>query len=100
MSLTVKQVLNAGGNDAPEWLLELGEILHATIFDNASLAAARARDISVNQDYAVALAAFLKGWLKLKKSATGLPKTQTDTLKQVVANVTGNIGRLGEDDSS
>ena len=88
---SVREHLNAL-EEAPEWVVSLGEIIQQSDGCSAAIAAARARDLSKHKDVGEAIEAIARGWACLASSdLSALTPLQRETIELLVSTISRGI---------
>jgi hypothetical protein len=88
---SVKEHLNAL-EEAPEWVVSLGEMIQRADGCSAAIAASRARDLSQRKDIGEAIEGIARGWEILSGCDLGsLTPLQRETIEVLVSDITKGL---------
>ena len=91
LNASVREHLNAL-EDAPEWVISLGEMIQQTDGCSAAIAASRARDLSKRADVGEAIEGIARGWEILSACDLGsLTPLQRETIELVVLTISNEL---------
>jgi hypothetical protein len=88
---SVKEHLNAL-EEAPEWVVSLGEMIQRAEECSAAIAASRARDLSQRKDIGRAIEGIARGWEVLSAcDLASLTPLQRETIEALVLSITKEL---------
>ena len=91
LNASVREHLNAL-EDAPEWVISLGEMIQQTDGCSAAIAASRARDLSKRAEVGAAIEGIARGWEILSTCDLGsLTPLQRETIELVVLTISNEL---------
>ena len=91
LNASVREHLNAL-EEAPEWVVSLGEMIQRADGCSAAIAASRARDLSQRKNVGEAIEGIARGWEILSTCDLGaLTPLQRETIELVVLTITRQL---------